>query len=46
MDLFPIMRKRDPAPQVQESLTPEQSMSLMQVPVDFELQLFAAEPML
>ena len=41
----PNYEKRDPAPQVQESLTPEQSMSLMQVPVEFELQLFAAEPM-
>ena len=41
----PNYEKRNPAPQVQESLTPEQSMSLMQVPVEFELQLFAAEPM-
>ena len=40
----PNYEKRDPAPKVQESLTPEQSMSLMQVPVGFELQLFAAEP--
>lgn len=41
----PNYEKRNPAPQVQESLTPEQSMSLIQVPVEFELQLFAAEPM-
>ena len=41
----PNYEKRNPAPQVQEPLTPEQSMSLMQVPVEFELQLFAAEPM-
>ena len=41
----PNYEKRDPAPKVQQSLSPEQSMSLMQVPVDFELQLFAAEPM-
>lgn len=41
----PNYEKRNPAPQVQESLSPEQSMSLMQVPVGFELQLFAAEPM-
>ncbi len=40
----PNYEKRNPAPKVQESLTPEQSMSLMQVPVGFELQLFAAEP--
>ena len=40
----PNYERRDPAPKVQQSLSPEQSMSLMQVPVDFELQLFAAEP--
>jgi putative membrane-bound dehydrogenase-like protein len=40
----PNYEKRNPAPLVQESLTPAQSMSLMQVPVGFELQLFAAEP--
>jgi uncharacterized protein len=40
----PNYEKRNPAPMVQESLTPEQSMSLIQVPVGFELQLFAAEP--
>lgn len=40
----PNYEKRDPVPKVQESLTPQQSMSLMQVPVGFELQLFAAEP--
>ena len=42
----PNYERRNPAPKVQESLTPEQSMSLIQVPVGFELQLFAAEPML
>jgi type 1 glutamine amidotransferase len=41
----PNYEKRDPAPKVQQSLSPEQSMSLIQVPVGFELQLFAAEPM-
>lgn len=41
----PNYEKKDPAPKVQASLTPEQSMSLIQVPVGFELQLFAAEPM-
>jgi putative membrane-bound dehydrogenase-like protein len=40
----PNYEKRDPAPKVQESLTPQQSMSLIQVPVGFELQLFASEP--
>ncbi|MFM9911476.1 MAG: PVC-type heme-binding CxxCH protein [Chitinophagaceae bacterium] len=40
----PNYEKRDPAPKVQASLTPEQSMSLIQVPVGFELQLFASEP--
>lgn len=42
----PNYEKRNPAPLVQEPLTPGQSMSLMQVPVDFELQLFASEPMI
>jgi putative membrane-bound dehydrogenase-like protein len=41
----PNYEKRNPAPKVQESLTPEQSMSLIQVPAGFELQLFASEPM-
>ena len=40
----PNYEHRNPAPKVQESLTPEQSMSLIQVPVGFELQLFASEP--
>ena len=40
----PNYEHRDPAPRVQESLSPEQSMSLIQVPVGFELQLFASEP--
>lgn len=40
----PNYEKRDPAPKVQASLSPQQSMSLIQVPVGFELQLFAAEP--
>lgn len=41
----PNYEKKDPAPKVQESLSPEASMSLMQVPVGFTLELFAAEPM-
>ncbi len=40
----PNYEKRDPAPRVQASLSPEQSMSLIQVPVGFDLQLFASEP--
>ena len=40
----PNYERRNPAPKVQESLTPAQSMSLIQVPVGFELQLFASEP--
>lgn len=40
----PNYEKRDPAPKVQSSLTPEESMSLIQVPAGFGLQLFAAEP--
>lgn len=40
----PNYERRDPAPRVQEPLSPLQSMSLTQVPVDFELQLFASEP--
>ncbi len=44
--LVPNYEKRDPAPRVQQPLTPEESMSLMQVPVEFELKLFASEPML
>src|SRR5678815_3285728 len=43
--LVPNYEKKNPAPLVQEALTPEQSMSLMQVPVEFELKLFATEPM-
>ena len=36
--------KRDPAPQLQAPLSPEESMKLIQVPPDFELELFASEP--
>lgn len=31
-------------PKAQEGLSPEESMKLMQVPADFEIKLFAAEP--
>ncbi|MER3374681.1 MAG: ThuA domain-containing protein [Allomuricauda sp.] len=44
--LVPNYEKRDPAPRVQQPLSPEESMSLMQVPVGFELKLFASEPMI
>ncbi len=36
--------KRDPAPQLQAPLSPEESMKLIQIPPQFELQLFASEP--
>jgi putative membrane-bound dehydrogenase-like protein len=41
---IPNYEKRDPPPQFQEPLSPEQSMKLIQVPVGFEIKLFAAEP--
>ncbi|WP_163379661.1 PVC-type heme-binding CxxCH protein [Cyclobacterium sp. SYSU L10401] len=41
---IPNYEKRDPAPRYQLPLSPEESMKLVQVPVGFELQLFAAEP--
>ncbi len=36
--------KRYMVPKMQEALKPEESKKLMQVPVDFDIQLFAAEP--
>jgi putative membrane-bound dehydrogenase-like protein len=41
---IPNYENRNPAPKFQAPLSPEQSMSLMQVPPGFELQLFASEP--
>ncbi len=41
---IPNYERRDPPPQLQAPLTPEESMKLIQVPVGFELQLFASEP--
>ena len=41
---MPNYERRDPPPMYQHPLTPEESMSLIQVPVGFELELFAAEP--
>jgi putative membrane-bound dehydrogenase-like protein len=43
---IPNYEKRDPAPRYQLPLSPEESMKLVQVPVGFELQLFASEPMI
>lgn len=41
---IPNYEKRDPAPQYQEPLSPEESKKLIQVPVGFDLELFASEP--
>ncbi|WP_035463811.1 PVC-type heme-binding CxxCH protein [Algoriphagus vanfongensis] len=43
---IPNYEKRDPAPRFQHPLSPEESMKLVQVPVEFELELFASEPMI
>ncbi|MCC9168193.1 PVC-type heme-binding CxxCH protein [Pontibacter harenae] len=40
----PNYERRDPAPKFQHPLSPEESQKLVQVPVDFKLQLFASEP--
>ncbi|MGH9161315.1 MAG: PVC-type heme-binding CxxCH protein, partial [Vicinamibacteraceae bacterium] len=40
----PNYEKRDPAPKYQLPFTPEESMTFMQTPAEFELQLFASEP--
>ncbi|MBZ5856906.1 PVC-type heme-binding CxxCH protein [Flavihumibacter profundi] len=42
--VIPNYEQRNPAPKLQASLSPAESMLLTQVPVDFELQLFASEP--
>lgn len=41
---IPNYEKRNPAPRLQEPLSPAASMSQIQVPVGFELKLFASEP--
>src|SRR5690606_26244203 len=41
---IPNYEKRDPAPQYQEPLSPEESAKLIQVPAGFKLELFASEP--
>ncbi|MFT2009290.1 PVC-type heme-binding CxxCH protein [Pontibacter sp. 13R65] len=40
----PNYERREVPPKFQHALTPEESQKLTQVPVDFELQLFASEP--
>lgn len=42
--VLPNYEQRDPPPKFQLPLPPEASMTLMQVPPGFEVQLFAAEP--
>ncbi|MBW7890300.1 MAG: ThuA domain-containing protein [Chitinophagaceae bacterium] len=42
--VIPNYEKRVPPPQFQYPLTPEESMKMIQVPVGFELNLFASEP--
>ncbi|HNR07819.1 MAG TPA: ThuA domain-containing protein [Saprospiraceae bacterium] len=41
---IPNYEKRVPGPRFQEPLSPEQSAKLIQVPVGFDLKLFASEP--
>ncbi|WP_276371070.1 PVC-type heme-binding CxxCH protein [Chryseolinea sp. H1M3-3] len=41
---IPNYEKRDPAPKFQEPLSPEESKKLIQIPVGFDLELFASEP--
>lgn len=41
---IPNYERRDPPPQFQAPLSPEESQKLIQVPPGFELQLFASEP--
>ncbi|SMD42891.1 putative membrane-bound dehydrogenase domain-containing protein [Aquiflexum balticum DSM 16537] len=42
--VIPNYENRDPAPKFQHPLSPEESMKLIQIPIGFELQLFASEP--
>ncbi len=41
---IPNYEKRDPPPQFQAALSPEQSQQLIQIPQDYTLSLFASEP--
>ncbi|TFV97944.1 dehydrogenase [Algoriphagus kandeliae] len=43
---IPNYERRDPAPRFQLPLSPEESMKLVQIPVGFEMELFASEPMI
>lgn len=43
-DGIPNYEKRDPGPRYQDPLSPEESAKLIQVPVGFDLELFASEP--
>ncbi len=43
-DNIPNYEKREPSPQYQEPLSPEESKKLIQVPLGFDLELFASEP--
>lgn len=43
---IPNYERKDPAPRFQMPLSPEESMKLVQIPVGFELELFASEPMI
>ncbi len=43
-DNIPNYEERDPAPRFQLPLSPEESMKLAQIPVGYELELFASEP--
>ncbi|MFN5337894.1 MAG: PVC-type heme-binding CxxCH protein, partial [Bacteroidota bacterium] len=43
---IPNYEKRDPAPRYQLPLSPEESMKLVQLPVEFKMELFASEPMI
>jgi len=44
--IIPNYEKRNPAPKYQGALNPTQSQSLIQIPVGFDLKLFASEPMI
>jgi putative membrane-bound dehydrogenase-like protein len=41
---IPNYEKRSPAPRYQDPLSPEESAKLIQVPIGFDLELFASEP--
>ncbi|MGI9175506.1 MAG: PVC-type heme-binding CxxCH protein, partial [Rhodothermales bacterium] len=41
---LPNYEQRDPPPKMQEPLSPEESQKLIQVPPEFDLELFASEP--